>query len=93
MALARSSDVAAGVRSTASSASTEPDADGLFGLGHAVVAVEADILEVQAVARHSFTTGFFSAPMPSIRISTRSPALSVPPGGVPVAMRSPGSSV
>src|SRR5206468_158452 len=72
----------------------EPHADGLLGGGHAVMAVEAHVLEAQAIGRHSFTTGFLREPTPSTRISTRSPGTSrAAPGGVPVEMTSPGMSV
>src|SRR5262249_48275284 len=72
----------------------EPHADGPLGGGHAVVTVETDVLEPQAIRRPSFTTGFLSEPMPSTRTSTRSPGRSRDaPAGVPVLITSPGISV
>src|SRR2546422_950597 len=72
----------------------EPDAHRLLGGGHAVMAVEADVLEAQAIGGHSFTTGFLREPTPSTRTSTRSPGSSrSAPAGVPVAITSPGTSV
>src|SRR5207247_1150292 len=72
----------------------EPGAHRLLGLRQAVLAVEPHILEQELVRHQSLTTGFLRLPMESIRTSTRSPGRSGPtPGGVPVALTSPGSSV
>jgi len=55
---------------------------------------KSDDLQPQSLHPFSAPTGFESVPICSIRTSTRSPAAIGPtPGGVPVAIISPGSSV